>query len=81
MGYISTAELILLSLFFFRSSLVDHHDEHVDNIRQFHKTLREKESAMLSNCTKDMNPSSSALFSALRYQLSFCSGYKLSCEL
>lgn len=55
----------------FRSSLVDHHDEHMENVRQFHKTLQEKESA-LSNCAVETHPSRSALFSALRYQLSFC---------
>ncbi|XP_060799699.1 C2 domain-containing protein 3 isoform X2 [Neoarius graeffei] len=52
-----------------RSSLVDH-DEHMDKVCQFHKTLREKESVMLSNCAGNMHPSTSALFSALRKNLS-----------
>ncbi|KAG7322193.1 hypothetical protein KOW79_015051 [Hemibagrus wyckioides] len=55
-------------LLFTRSSQADHHDEHMDKVRQFHKNLQEKESVMLSNCAGD--PSSSALFSALRKNLS-----------
>ncbi|KAK3561028.1 hypothetical protein QTP86_025710 [Hemibagrus guttatus] len=55
-------------LLFTRSSQIDHHYEHMDKVRQFHKNLREKESVMLSNCAGD--PSSSALFSALRKNLS-----------
>ncbi|XP_060744293.1 C2 domain-containing protein 3 isoform X1 [Tachysurus vachellii] len=55
-------------LLFTRLSQADHHDEHMDKVRQFHKNLREKESVMLSNCAGD--PSSSALFSALRKNLS-----------
>ncbi|XP_053363285.1 C2 domain-containing protein 3 isoform X2 [Clarias gariepinus] len=57
-------------ILFRRSSLVDHHDEHMDNVRQFHKFLQEKEIAILNNCTEYVQPSSSALFSALRKNLS-----------
>ncbi|MCJ8739880.1 hypothetical protein PDJAM_G00052460 [Pangasius djambal] len=57
-------------MLFTRFSLADHHDENRDNICQFHKTLSENESAMLSNCAGDMHSSSSALFSALRKNLS-----------
>ncbi|KAF5908226.1 C2 domain-containing protein 3, partial [Clarias magur] len=57
-------------MLFRRSSLVDHHDEHMDNVRQFHKSLQEKESAILNNFTGDVHHSSSSLFSALRRNLS-----------
>ncbi|KAI5611166.1 C2 domain-containing protein 3, partial [Silurus asotus] len=65
------------------SSLVDHHDEHMNNVRQFHTTLQEKESSMLNNCAADMHPSSSALFSALRKNLSELDDIRMyfSCKL
>ncbi|XP_062872691.1 C2 domain-containing protein 3 isoform X1 [Trichomycterus rosablanca] len=53
-----------------RSGLFDHHDEHMDNIRRFHKTLQERENTTTSFCAGDAHPSSSGLFSALRKNLS-----------
>ncbi|XP_042627616.1 C2 domain-containing protein 3-like [Cyprinus carpio] len=52
-----------------RSSVTDRHDEHMDNIRMFHQTLREDEKASHSSLAGDSHPSSSALFSALRKNL------------
>ncbi|XP_052473084.1 C2 domain-containing protein 3-like [Carassius gibelio] len=53
-----------------RSSVTDRHDEHMDNIRMFHQTLRGEEKASHSSTAGDSHPSSSALFSALRKNLS-----------
>ncbi|KAK2881256.1 hypothetical protein Q8A67_018524 [Cirrhinus molitorella] len=53
-----------------RSSVMDRHDEHMDNIRMFHQTLHEEEKASQSILAGDSHPSSSILFSALRKNLS-----------
>ncbi|XP_036415045.1 C2 domain-containing protein 3 isoform X2 [Colossoma macropomum] len=67
---ISTPPEHLDRLFSARSSVTDRHDEHMDNIRRFHHALQEAESAPLPSCAGDTHPSSSALFSALRKNLS-----------
>ncbi|XP_016432125.1 C2 domain-containing protein 3-like [Sinocyclocheilus rhinocerous] len=53
-----------------RCSVTDRHDEHMDNIRMFHQSLHEEEKASQSSFAGDSHPSSSALFSALRKNLS-----------
>ncbi|XP_066518568.1 C2 domain-containing protein 3 isoform X2 [Hoplias malabaricus] len=53
-----------------RSNQTDRHDEHVDNIRRFHHALQEGECVSMPSCAGDAHPSSSALFSALRKNLS-----------
>ncbi|XP_016124012.1 C2 domain-containing protein 3 [Sinocyclocheilus grahami] len=50
-----------------RYSVTERHDEHMDNIRMFHQSLHEEEKASFA---ADSHPSSSALFSALRKNLS-----------
>ncbi|XP_072546756.1 C2 domain-containing protein 3 isoform X2 [Salminus brasiliensis] len=68
---ISTSPEHLDSLLSARSSLItDRHDEHMDNVRRFHHALQEGENALLSSSAGDAHPSSSALFSALRKNLS-----------
>ncbi|KAL7831615.1 hypothetical protein AOLI_G00291630 [Acnodon oligacanthus] len=67
---ISTPPEHLDRLFSARSSVTDRHDEHMDNIRRFHHALQETESTPLPSCAVDAHPSSSALFSALRKNLS-----------
>ncbi|KAI4887265.1 hypothetical protein NFI96_021660 [Prochilodus magdalenae] len=52
------------------SSVTDRHDEHMDNIRRFHHALHEAGTTPLTSCAGDAHPSSSALFSALRKNLS-----------
>uniref|UniRef100_A0A8C1Z2X9 C2 domain containing 3 centriole elongation regulator n=1 Tax=Cyprinus carpio TaxID=7962 RepID=A0A8C1Z2X9_CYPCA len=54
----------------FRYGVTDRHDEHMDNIRMFHQSLHEEEKASQSSVAGDSHPSSSALFSALRKNLS-----------
>ncbi|XP_026138444.1 C2 domain-containing protein 3-like [Carassius auratus] len=53
-----------------RYSVTDRHDEHMDNIRMFHQSLHEEEKASQSSLAGDSHPSSSALFSVLRKNLS-----------
>ncbi|XP_051966142.1 C2 domain-containing protein 3 [Xyrauchen texanus] len=53
-----------------RSSVMDRHEEHMDNVRLFHQNLHEVERASHSSLAGDSHPSSSTLFSALRKNLS-----------
>ncbi|XP_030633912.1 C2 domain-containing protein 3 [Chanos chanos] len=53
-----------------RSSVSDRYDEHLDNVRLFHQSLQEGERDPRPGSTGDSRPSSSALFSALRKNLS-----------
>ncbi|XP_059370695.1 C2 domain-containing protein 3 [Carassius carassius] len=53
-----------------RYSVTDRHDEHMDNIRMFHQSLHEEDKASQSSLAGDSHPSSSALFSVLRKNLS-----------
>nr|XP_055052061.1 LOW QUALITY PROTEIN: C2 domain-containing protein 3 [Misgurnus anguillicaudatus] len=53
-----------------RSNVTDRHDEHMENVRLFHQTLHESERAPNSSFAGDSHSSSSALFSALRKNLS-----------
>ncbi|KAI7800624.1 C2 domain-containing protein 3 isoform X2 [Triplophysa rosa] len=53
-----------------RSSVTDRHDEHMDNVRLFHQTLHEGERTSNSSLAGDAHSSSSAVFSALRKNLS-----------
>lgn len=53
-----------------RSSETGRHKEHMDNMRLYHQSLQEQ-AASHSGCSSsagDTNPSSSMLFTALRYQ-------------
>lgn len=53
-----------------RSSERDRHSEHMDNVRLYHQSLQEQTASQSfhSSSAGDINPSSSILFSALRYQ-------------
>lgn len=53
-----------------RSSESDRHSEHMDNVRLYHQSLQEQTASQSfhSSSAGDINPSSSILFSALRYQ-------------
>lgn len=62
--------IYLLSLQLCRSGDSDRHTEHMDKVRLFHQSLQEQ-TASHSVCrgsAGDIDPSSSILFAALRYQ-------------
>lgn len=67
---LSTIVFICLLLQLFSES--DRHCEHMDKVRLYHQSLQEQTAAhsVCSSSASDINPSSSILFSALRYDFS-----------
>lgn len=62
--------IYLLSLQLCRSGDSDRHTEHMDKVRLFHQSLQEQTAShsVCSGSAGDIDPSSSFLFAALRYQ-------------
>ncbi|KAF6724930.1 C2 domain-containing protein 3 [Oryzias melastigma] len=61
-------------LFSERVSESDRHHEHMDKVRLYHQSLQEQTSqSIYSSSASDPNPSSSLLFSTLRYRHALCS--------
>lgn len=52
---------------FCRASESDRHSEHMDQVRLYHQTLQEQTASHCSSSVGENNPSSSFLFSTLRY--------------